>query len=186
MDGPPGPLPTPEPLWPRVRRTLDSLRPAGPPPPPGRSARVLVAGLAVLSTISVVGTAASPVLLEHPLVLIALAPRLPFLALAAADAGMLPFLALGLVRLCVGDPLHFLLGRRYGPALVERILGRRRWLARLAGGSGLLAVAVRPIGRHLVLAGAAGTPARAVVVADVAGTLVYLALVYSATRAVAG
>jgi hypothetical protein len=39
------------------------------------------------------------------------------------------------------------------------------------------AVLVRPVGRHLALAGATGVPSAVVVVLDVAGTIAYLAAV---------
>ena len=143
----------------------------------------LVLPLALLSFVSTAGTVAAPALRAQPLLLIALSPRLPFLVLAAPRAGLIPFLLIGTVRLCIADPFHFLLGRRLlapGRArsgrLAARIVGHR--LARPASAA---AVVLRPNGRHLALAGAVGLRPRVVVALDLAGTVVYLAGLHGAT-----
>jgi hypothetical protein len=79
---------------------------------PHRPTLVLVLPLALLSLVSMAGTLAAPALRASPLLLMAVTPRLPFLALAAPEVGLIPFLAVGTVRLCVADPFHFRLGRR--------------------------------------------------------------------------
>lgn len=143
--------------------------------------------LAVLSVISAGATVLSPIVGESPLLLVALCPRLPFLLLAAGHATILPFLAIGTLRLCVGDPFHFQLGKRHGPAAARRVtawLGRPgRWLratVRRLGPYALPAVVlVRPSGRHLALAGAAGMSSRLAVVLDVVGTVTYLVLIFT-------
>lgn len=131
-----------------------------------------------LSAVSGAGTLGAPWLADWPLLLVGLSPRLPFLAVAAHHVGLVPFLVMGTVRLCAGDPFHYLLGRRLAastqqrPRRLARLFHRpnSRWMVAAA-------VLVRPIGRHLALAGATGVPRAVVVVLDLAGTVAYLAAV---------
>lgn len=153
----------------------------------------ILAPLALLQVISVGGTAAAPVLHDSPLLLVGLAPRLPFLALAAQDTPLLPFLLIATARLCVADPLHFRIGRRLENWAVasrrDRLLDR--WVARAASAArarhghivAAVLVFVRPISRHLTLAGAAGVRAPAVAFLDVAGTVIYLIVIRECGRA---
>ncbi|CAN5698076.1 hypothetical protein BH20ACT2_BH20ACT2_14140 [soil metagenome] len=129
-------------------------------------------------------TAASPWLLARPLTLVALAPRLPFLVVAATQVPLAAFLVVGTIRLGAGDPFHFLLGRRYGPAAVARLVRGRRWLGPWLERSALVAVSVRPIGRHLLLAGASGISSVRTGVADLVGTLFYLMTIWQAAALV--
>ena len=70
--------------------------------------------LATLSTVSVIGTLAAPVLLDRPLALVALSPRLPFLVLAGERTSPLLLVPVAALRLCAGDLFHFQLGRTGG------------------------------------------------------------------------
>ena len=159
-----------------------------------------LAGIGALSAVSAAGTLSAPALLGQPLALVLLSPRLPFLALAGASVRpglLIPCVAL---RLCAGDVFHFRLGRT-GPdtALGRRLQASRvtrlRWivaarmrLARhevIARHSILVGIVVRPIGRHLFLAGASGTCGRRVAVADAVGTLAYVAAVVMVGHALA-
>ncbi|MGH8992093.1 MAG: hypothetical protein ACRDZ7_11325 [Acidimicrobiia bacterium] len=143
----------------------------------------LVAPLLVLSAVSAAATVGAPWLAGWPLLLVGLSPRLPFLAIAAPQVGLVPFLLVGTFRLCAGDPFHFLLGRRVAQgAAVQSRFRRIAGITRLAHRpnskrAAAVAVLMRPIGRHLALAGAAGVPAGVVTALDVAGTLAYLAAV---------
>jgi hypothetical protein len=121
----------------------------------------------------------APWLADWPLLLVGLSPRLPFLAIASHQVGLVPFLVVGTFRLCAADPFHFLLGRRFAHAAhhcrfprFARLVGRPN--SRRAAAA---AVLVRPVGRHLALAGATGVPSAWVVALDVVGTLAYLAVV---------
>jgi hypothetical protein len=142
----------------------------------------LVLPLALLSLVSTAGTLAAPALRTCPLLLMALSPRLPFLALASLKVGLLPFVVVGTVRLCLADPFHFRIGRRLvspggsGGRFGARLIGHR--LARPASAA---AVILRPNGRHLALAGAVGLRASVVVALDLAGTLLYLVSLHRAT-----
>jgi hypothetical protein len=144
--------------------------------PPVRS---LALPLLALSAVSAAGTVAAPWLWNAPLVLMTLSPRLPFLALAAPRVGLVPFLVVGTVRLCLGDPFHYLLGRRLRLATRPVSLPGARLFSRFSRRAtprraAAVAVLMRPIGRHLALAGATGLESRIVITLDVAGTLVYL------------
>lgn len=156
--------------------------------------------LGVLSLVSAAATASVPVLHNTPLLLVALCPRLPFLVLAAGTVPLAPFLAVGTVRLCVADPFHFQLGRRYGATAARRTFTRvasiagepsrrlvaavRRLFRRLGPLALPIVVLVRPCGRHLALAGAAGMSSRTAATLDVVGTLAYLAVVFTSAAAI--
>lgn len=114
-----------------------------------------VAPLAFLTVLSIVGTALAPVLHRDGMLLALLSPRLVFLGVAAHQVSAVPFVILCTIRLCLADPFHYRLGRRHGPS----ILGRLGWLGRLClrlgsrPGVVIAAIALRPIGRHLMWAG---------------------------------
>jgi len=143
----------------------------------------VVLPLAILSLVSAAGTLAAPVLQgDNPLLLMALSPRVPFLLLAVPHVGFVPFVAIGTLRLCLADPFHFRLGRRLGwlrhgrGRLAPRLVGHR-WARPAAA----VAVVLRPNGRHLALAGAVGLRAWAVIILDLAGTVLYLAGLHGAS-----
>lgn len=164
--------------------------------------------LALLSSLSAVGTLGSPSLLHQPLLLVLLSPRLPFLALASAHVSPFVLVPVSVARLCAGDVFHFHLGSngahrrladhrvlgiagvtrarrafaRYRPVVAVR--ARLRAWGPVARNGVLLAVLVRPVGRHLTVAGAAGTCPRRVAIADLVGTMAYVAVVVLAGTAV--
>lgn len=178
-----GPLPTP-PLAP----VLDGGRRRAPRLTPARS----LTALALLSAASLAGTVAFPALRGQPIALVALSPRLPFLVLAGDHADARILVPIVLIRLCLADVFHFHLGQHGATSPIVARLGRHRALdrpllrrsarlvqrhRRLAQRSVLLAVLIRPVGRHVALAGASGTCPRRTAVADVAGTLAYVLVV---------
>lgn len=149
---------------------------------------ILGAPLVVLTTASVVGNVLAPGLVgAHPLLLVALAPRTPFLAMAAGQVPFVAFAGVAFLRLCAADPSHFLLGRLHGEraaAVLDR--ARRPTLAALWDRLGLLLVGLSPTGKVLLLAGASRLPHRRVATAAMVGTLVQVGLIYVGGRAVAG
>jgi len=144
-----------------------------------------VAAIAVLSAVSAAATAVSPALLGSPLLLVALSPRLPFLVLAAAGTSPAVFVLVAVTRLLVADPLYFVLGRRHGVAAVALLTGRLGRVTGLALRCAPLAVLLRPVGRHIALAGAGRSRLWLVAAADVVGTLAYVLAVEGAAHAVA-
>ena len=143
-------------------------------------ARRMLIPLAALTAVSTLGTLAAPGLTSQPLLLVALSPRLSFLALAAPQTSLVPFLVVAGIRLCLADPFHFVLGRDHGTSTIDR-LTRHRWLRKahaVAGRSIPLLVFLRPNGTNLAIAGASRSHAVHVALADVVGTLVYLLAVH--------
>ena len=142
--------------------------------------RWILGGWALLSAISALGTAMTPVLLAFPIILIAFTPRLPFLVLAAASVNPVLFFAVAIPRMLVADPIHIALGRRYGGRFVPP--RARRMMNRL----GLVGVALRPTSKVLAAAGACKLRTSRVLTADIVGTVGLLATVYLGTGMFAG
>ena len=143
-------------------------------------ARRLLIPLAALTVISSLATVAAPGLTQRPLLLVALSPRLSFLALAAPKVGLVPFLAVAGIRLCLADPFHFVLGRKHGTHAIAR-LTKRKWLRKahdVASKSVPLLVFLRPNGTNLAIAGASSNRTLHIAAADIVGTLVYLLVVH--------
>jgi hypothetical protein len=136
--------------------------------------------IAGLSLVSGLATLAAPALRDVPLVLVLLSPRLPFLVLASTGSPFPLLFVLATARLCVTDIHYFTLGRRFGSSALAWLPGGaaigRRW-ERLPALAPVLLVLIRPIGRHLALAGTTPVSAAAVGVADVAGTAAYVTAV---------
>ena len=130
--------------------------------------RYLLAGIGVLSLVSLLGTVLTPALLDQPLLLVTLTPRAPFLVMAGRHDALAVVAIVGTARLMLGDPLHLLLGRRHGAHLVPARV--RRWVDRL----GLGAIALRPTSKVLMVAGAGGIAPRRALLVDFAATAVYV------------
>ncbi len=140
--------------------------------------------LSVLTTISWIGVALTPLLLDHPIVLVGFSPRLVFLTIAAPVTSLPMFLLVGTFRLCVADPVNFSVGKVLGPKVHERMKRRKRvpeWLtARLSQtrlfrkyAMGAL-IFFRPTGITMNIAGANGVSGKQASVLALAGTMVYL------------
>jgi hypothetical protein len=125
----------------------------------------------------------------HPLLLVALAPRCPFLIAAAGRTSPIAFALVGFARLTVADAPNFLLARRHGPRIhdlasrwaISRAIDRT--CARLFHRFGLVLVACSPTGKVLALAGMSDLSGWRVAAADGAGTAVQLAILYGLGRA---
>jgi hypothetical protein len=116
-----------------------------------------------------------------PLLLVALSPRLSFLAIAAPRTGLLPFLVVAGIRLCLADPFHFVLGRRHGSHTIARLADKNAILRathKVASHSIPLLVFLRPNGTNLAIAGASKGRVAHIAAADVVGTVVYLLLIH--------
>jgi membrane protein DedA with SNARE-associated domain len=160
------------------------------PSPGARRVAVLVALLALIGAVSFLGDAASPVLLrQNRLALVALTPRSAYLVAAARDTSFPLLLLVAVARLAVADPVHFVLGRETGPAVLARaertrLLGRvARRLPSAPDNLWLSAVAISPTAKTMVVAGGLGLPAGRVAAANVAGTVARVLVVWTAGRA---
>jgi hypothetical protein len=129
--------------------------------------RWILGAWAVLSAVSAVGTALTPVLLAFPVALVAFTPRLPFLFLAATTANPVLFFGVAVPRMLLGDPIHIALGRRYGGRFVPRR-------------------ALRPTSKVLAAAGACKLRTSRVLTADAVGTIGLLASIYIGTSSIVG
>jgi membrane protein DedA with SNARE-associated domain len=166
-------------------RTVESPRPAHAP-----RVAVLLALVGVLCALSLAGDALSPVLLERQRVaLVALTPRTPYIVAAARDVPLPVLLVVAVARLGAADPVHFLLGRALGPAVLARahrtrLLGRlARRLPAEAGPWWLAAIALSPTAKTALVAGGAGLRAGPVAVANLAGTVARVLVIWAAGRA---
>lgn len=150
-------------------------------------ARRHVLALSTLSGVSAIGTVGSPLLVDLPLLLMGMSPRLAFLTIAARHAPLVPFLAVGTVRLALADPVHYDLGRRFGDRAFTRLPARvEGWIRRSGPWQRpvcAVAVLLRPNGMHLTWAGSQRLPVSLVVVLDVVGTIAYLAAVHAGAGA---
>jgi hypothetical protein len=168
------------------------------PPAPSevsRRKRVVAAGpyaapLVVLSVAHWAGTLSAPALLSAaPLLLVLLSPRGSFLVLVAGREPMVLLLVVATFRLCLADPVNFLIGRRYGPGVLNWASRRGKvgsltvsWGTRVFDRCGYLAVFLRPNQAMMVLAGARGLRPGATAAAAVSGTVVYLTLLVGAVQ----
>ncbi len=139
------------------------------------------------------GTALAPFLTDHPFVLMLLAPRALFVALAVDSVALVPFVLAGTLRLAMTDASYFILGRRFPRdrsssgrrprSLVRMRVARAfvRWtdaLCRWLCNHGVKAGTVlffRPNGKYLAVAGSYGVSARVAGWSSVSGTMLYLA-----------
>ena len=139
------------------------------------------------------GTALAPFLGDHPFLLMLLAPRALFVALAVDSVALVPFVLAGTARLAMTDASYFILGRRFPrdrsaqrPRLfadarlrLARIFvrwtdGMCRWLCNHGMKAGTV-LFFRPNGKYLAVAGSYGVSARVAGWSSVSGTMLYLA-----------
>lgn len=146
---------------------------------------LLLVPVIVIAVVSSVGDALSPTLLvEAPLLLVALVPRNRYLVLAAPLLEFWPFFLVGMVRLALTDPLFYLFGREYGDVAIE-------WTERRAGAPGSVrrlehwfrraaypVVAVAPNNIVCVLAGATGMSVLGFLLANLGGTALRMVLIW--------
>ena len=165
---------------------------ATPPVPvlvPVRSARLTRGSWALAATfvvMSLVGTAFSPFLLvEAPLLLVALSPDPRHVAFAAATVPPLPLIAVGVVRRALFQFAAFGLGVAYGPAAIRfveqratRLGGLVRFVERLLGRYGAPLLVLVPLPSVTLLAAASGQSFAVVVPALLVGNTLWVAVSY--------
>ena len=146
---------------------------------------LLVVPNALIAVASAIGEANSPTLLvDPPLLLVALVPRNRYLVLAAPQLAFWPFFIVGMVRLTLTDPLFYLFGRNYGDAAIhwtERRVGAPGSVRRLEQGFRRAAypvVAIAPNNLVCVLAGASGMSIGGFLLANLGGTAARMVLIW--------
>lgn len=164
---------------------------AAPLPTPEESRRRRIVLTALLTPIvltagaTATGTALAPKLLvDAPLLLVALNPVSRHLILASTATDFLPFVAVAVGRLFFPDSFYFAIGRIWGQdaiSWVERRLGGAgRWVRtveRLFQRAGWLVLMLAPVGFICVLAGASRMSARLFVTLNLAATLTWVLVV---------
>ena len=149
----------------------------------GTETRFELRVLGFLTILSLGGTLAAPMLYQRPLLLMALSPRFVFVAIAAGHSPLPLFVAVGLVRLTVADPLNYALGRVLGSRVATS-----RFFRRLPDSKPLAALLVllRPSGIVMAYAGSIGLRGRIVSVLDVISTTAYLLAVHVGVQSAFG
>lgn len=151
-------------------------------PPRLRHAVFALAGFVVIS--STVGAALSPYLLvQHPLLLVAIAPDGRHVVLAAPSSPAAALIVIGTARRMLAIVAGFGVGFLYGEAAVRWIEGRVprlarlvRFLERMFERFGLVLLFVAPLPSIGLLAGAARTRLAGVLVAGILGQLTWMTL----------
>ena len=151
--------------------------------------------LGILTTVSWIGVAMTPLLYEHPIVLVGFSPRLVFLTLAAPVTSLPMFMLVGTFRLCVADPVNFSIGKVLGPRIHERIQRKRRmpeWFTNRLSQTALFRkyamsalIFFRPTGVTMNIAGANGVSGRNAAMLGFAGTVTYLLALHAGVGFVA-
>jgi membrane protein DedA with SNARE-associated domain len=150
-----------------------------------RRLTLLVVPMVIVAIASYIGDALSPTLLvEAPLLLVALVPRNRVLVLAAPQLAFVPFFVVGMVRLALTDPLYYLFGRWYGDRAIawaehhsgapRTVRAIERWFRRLA----YPVVLVAPNSLVCVLAGATGMSVPGFLIANLGGTALRMVLIW--------
>jgi len=147
--------------------------------------------IALWSVIGWSGTLAAPVLADRPFLVMMMAPRALFVALATESVGLVTFVLLGTLRLSATDASYFILGRRFprDPSRPETDVRRPRrrlfaigvrytdrlcrWLCAHGCKAGTV-LFFRPNGKYLAVAGSYGVSATVAAVTSVIGTILYL------------
>lgn len=164
------------------REAVDTVQPSL----PARVSRAALGLLAALTVGGLVGTALSPVLLvESPLLLVALAPDGRHIALAAGRVEALPLIAVGAVRRSLFGLAAYGLGATYGGHALSWLEQRApRWgkllrvVERILARAGPLILVPLPFATVCVLAGAARTRFPLFLLAMALGHVLWVTAIY--------
>lgn len=178
---------------PSDRRPEPESRPEGPAPLSRRQLTLLLVPVVALTIGATVANALAPTLLvEHPLVLLALAPIFRYMVATATLIDPVPFFTVALVAKFSTDPIMYVLGYRYGDSAV-------RWIEQRAGGGEYVralerwftrarwpVVFIAPNRLVCILAGATRMPFKAFAAVNVAGTAFNIVVARSLSEALSG
>jgi membrane protein DedA with SNARE-associated domain len=141
--------------------------------------------IVVTSVMATIGSALLPTLIAHsPIGLIALNGRTEYLLLVSPRVSLAPFVAVGTLRWLGSSIFFYLLGHRYGPAVVrwaETKVGGRlvHWSEGLVRKGGWLVVLVSPNAPVSVVAGAGGMAIGPYVTVAAIGTVARMVLIHA-------
>jgi membrane protein DedA with SNARE-associated domain len=153
--------------------------------PSRRTLSFIVTPIAILVIASWIGDALAPTLVDqHPLVLMALNARNRNLVLVANQIDLVPYYAVGMVRLLLSDPLFYLLGFLYGdggikwmekqaPTYGKLMRGAEKWF----GVAAYPLVFFAPNNFICLFAGAAGMGIATFLILNVTGTITRLYMI---------
>ena len=172
----------PEPL---EVETVPPARPA----PSRKTLTLIVAPIIVIFVVGTIGNMIHPTLLVNaPLLLVAMEPRFRYMLLVAPRVELLPFMVVVLIRRLFADPFLFALGRMYGDSGVRwmerQLQDTIGWVRKVERGFGKAAWIFVLLWPGLVvctLAGATGMSFATFIVLNVVGTVVTSYLAYAAS-----
>ena len=172
----------PEPL------EIETVPPAR-PAPSRRTLTLLVVPIIVLFVVGTIANMIHPTLLVNaPLLLIALEPRFRYMLLVAPRVDLAPFMAIALVRRLFADPFLYALGRLYGDSWVRwmerQLQDTIGWVRKVERGFGKAAWIFVLLWPGLVvctLAGATGMRFGVFIALNIIGTIATTYLCYAAS-----
>jgi membrane protein DedA with SNARE-associated domain len=158
-----------------------------------RTLALVLAPVVALTVAAMVANALAPTLLvEHPLLLLALNPIFRYMVATATLVDPVPFYAVAVMAKLATDPIMYVLGRRYGDAAVrwiERRMGAgeyvrtvERWFVRARHGTVFLA----PNRLVCTLAGSTRMGFLSFAVINLAGTLTAVTVARSLSGVLSG
>lgn len=172
---------------------LETVPPAR-PAPSRRTLTLIVAPIIVIFIVGTIGNMIHPTLLVNaPLLLVAMEPRFRYMLLVAPRVDLLPFMVLVLTRRLFADPFLFALGRLYGDAGVRwmerQLQDTIGWVRKIERGFGKAAWIFVLLWPGLVvctLAGATGMRFATFMILNVIGTVATSYLAYASSDLVSG
>ena len=172
----------PEPL------ELETVPPAR-PAPSRKTLTLIVAPIIVIFVVGTIGNMIHPTLLVNaPLLLVAMEPRFRYMLLVAPRVELVPFMVIVLIRRLFADPFLFALGRLYGDSGVRwmerQLQDTIGWVRKVERGFGKAAWIFVLLWPGLVvctLAGATGMRFATFIILNVVGTVVTTYLAYAAS-----
>ena len=167
---------------------IETVPPAR-PAPSRRTLTLILLPVIVVFIVGTIGNMIHPTLLVNaPLLLVAMEPRFRYMLLVAPRVDLLPFMVLVLIRRLFADPFLFVLGRLYGDAGVrwmerqmQDTMGLVRKIERGFGKAAWLFVLLWPGLVVCTLAGATGMRFATFIILNVVGTLITSYLAYAAS-----
>ena len=179
-----------DPLEEPAVETVPPARPA----PSHKTLTLIVGPIIAVWIIGTIGNVIHPTLLVNaPLLLIAMEPRFRYMLLVAPRVELLPFMLIALARRLFADPFLFALGRLYGDSGVRWMERQMQdtigWIRKVERGFGKAAWIFVLLWPGLVictLAGATGMRLATFIALNIVGTILTTYLCYAASDLVSG